>query len=80
MSTFAPVVPLRPAEPSATIDVPPQNTPIDREWIISELPAILEGALEYLLSEFDYEANIQSNTAVAARILAATIDSLGGAK
>jgi len=79
MSTLAPVVPLRPAEPSATVTVPPPNAPIDREQIISELPFILEGALNYLLSDFDYEANLSSNTAVAARILAATIDRLGGA-
>lgn len=60
------------------IPVPAPNEPIELEKLISDLPFILSGALEYLLSDFDYEANPTSNTAIAARILAATVDRLEG--
>lgn len=76
MSTPAHVVPIRPVAPATTIDVPPPIQPVDRDEFISNLPFILESALEYLLSEFDYETNPKSNTAIAARLLAATIDRL----
>ena len=68
-----PIVPIRPV-PTSTIIVPPGS--IDREELIKNLPFLLEAALEYLLSEFDYESHLDSNTAIAARILAATIDRL----
>lgn len=66
------------AEHSTIILVPPPNEPVELEKLISDLPFILSGALEYLLSDFDYEANPSSNTAVAARILATTVDRLEG--
>ncbi len=76
MSTPAHVVPIRPVAPATTIDVPPPIQPVDRDEFISDLSIILKSALECLLSEFDYEANLKSSTAVAARLLAATIDRL----
>lgn len=39
-------------------------------------PLIFRGALGYLLSEFDYRDNRDSNTAVAARLLALMADRL----
>ena len=63
---------------STIISVPATNDPIELEKLISELPFILSGALEYLLSDFDYDANPTSNTAIAARILATTVDRLEG--
>jgi len=42
----------------------------DPNDVIDTLPLLFESALSYLLSEFDYEAQIESNTAIAIRLLA----------
>lgn len=42
--------------------------------LIAALPMIFESALGYLLSEFDYEANSDSNTAIAVRLLATSAE------
>ena len=47
------------------------DTPFDAEQVINGMPMLLESAVSYLLSEFDYQANIESNTAIAVRIIAA---------
>ena len=39
--------------------------------LIASLPTLFETTLGYLLSEFDYDANAKSNTAIAIRLLAA---------
>jgi len=45
----------------------------DPDDVIKNMPVILESALSYLLSEFDYEGNLESNTAIAVRLLIAGV-------
>ena len=47
---------------------------VELAQLLAALPMLFESALGYLLSEFDYEANQQSNTAIAARLLATGAD------
>jgi hypothetical protein len=42
--------------------------------LIAALPEIFESAVGYLLSEFDYDANQQTNTAIAIRLLATSAE------
>lgn len=42
--------------------------------LLAALPHVLESALGYLLSEFDYDANPHSNTAIGMRLLATAAD------
>ena len=55
-----------------SIHVPTSDKPVDIDKLIANLPEILEITLHYLLADFDYEKNIESNTAIAARLLATT--------
>jgi len=47
------------------------NSPFDAERVVDNMPTLLESAVGYLLSEFDYQAKMESNTAIAIRIVAA---------
>jgi hypothetical protein len=38
--------------------------------IIQTMPMVLESALSYLLADFDYDAKIESNTAIGVRLIA----------
>ena len=49
------------------------DRPFDAGKTINGLPMLLESAVSYLLSDFDYQANIASNTAIAIRIVAACV-------
>jgi hypothetical protein len=42
--------------------------------LVTALPTIFESAVAYILSEFDYEANLHSNTAIAVRLLAVSAE------
>lgn len=42
--------------------------------LVAALPTIFESAVAYILSEFDYEANLHSNTAIAVRLLAVSAE------
>jgi hypothetical protein len=44
--------------------------------LVETLPAILETALSHLLADFDYEARIDSHSAVAARLVAICTDQM----
>ena len=53
-----------------TIQIPVSDKPVNTEELLANLPEILEIILHYLLADFDYEKNLESNTAIAARLLA----------
>jgi len=44
--------------------------------LIEVLPSVLETALSHLLADFDYEARIDSHSAVAARLVAICTDQM----
>lgn len=58
------------------IEIPSPVEPVDGDELFSSLPFILNNALNCLLSEFDYPANLESNTSIAIRLLATTMDRL----
>ena len=58
----------------AKVSQPGNGDVFELAEMLAAMPILLESALGYLLSEFDYEANSQSNTAIAVRILAAGAD------
>ena len=51
----------------------PASTP---KALVKVLPSILESALGHLMADFDYEAEIDSHRAVAARLVAICTDQL----
>ncbi len=67
---------LRPANNQSPFTVPETDKVIPLDELVSNLPEFLETALSYIISDFNYHDNIESNTAVAVRILAATVDRL----
>jgi len=54
-----------------------EQQPQDCVDLLADLPTVLESALAFLFRDFDYEANIESNTAVAVRLIAIAADRLG---
>ncbi len=58
----------------AKVSEPGNGDVFELTEMLAAFPMLLESALGYLLSEFDYEANPQSNTAIAVRLLAAGAD------
>ena len=60
------------AKAHAFIEAVAAQTPeeFDQQFFLDGLPLLFEGALVYLLADFDYEANLTSDTAIAARLMA----------
>lgn len=75
------VIPLHPT-PSISVDsLIDKDKPFsaeERERLIADLPWVLEEVLKLVMSEFDYETEFKSNTAIACRILALSVNRLGG--
>ena len=46
------------------------GTVIDLEELLKILPDVFQTAIAYILSELDYERNLECNTAIAVRLLA----------
>jgi hypothetical protein len=46
------------------------NKPVDPVAFLDSLHLLFEGALHHLLADIDYEANLTSNAAIAARLMA----------
>lgn len=67
---------LRPKHNKSPFQVPVLSHSINREEVILALPEFLDAAISYILSDFDYSNNTDSNTAVAVRILATMSDRL----
>lgn len=72
----AKVTPLRPSNNEIPFEVPQTDLVIPIDEMIVNLPEFLETAVSYIVSDFDYENNITSNTATGLRILAVMIDRL----
>jgi len=70
------VAPLRPNNIPVPCNFPAANEPMPIDELVIRLPEFIETALSYILSDFDYENNISSNTAVGIRVLALTVDRL----
>ena len=49
------------------------DSPFDAERTINGLPTLLESAVSYLLTDFDYASKMDSNTAIGIRIVAACV-------
>ena len=66
------IIPLRAPRNKAMSCVPqtPDSEPLQLVALVQSLPALMGDAADLILSEFDYENNMQSNMAVAVRILA----------
>jgi len=70
---------LRPANNQTPFSVPEADKVRPLEEIVVNLPELIETALSYIISDFDYENNITSNTAVAVRLLAVIADRINSA-
>lgn len=79
MNTKSNVVSLHPQNNHLPFSIPTPDRALDYQALIQLMPECLETAVSYLLVDFDYEANITSNTAIAIRILAVAAERLGTA-
>ena len=56
--------------------IPEPKKEVSLDNLIPELPMILDTAVSYLLADFDYDSNKDSQTALAIRIIAIASDRL----
>lgn len=74
------IVPLRAHNTTIPFSVPaPTRDALSLDEQIKDFPDLITAAIEYILADFDYTANLTANTAIAVRLLAVMADRLNTA-
>jgi len=74
------IVPLRAHNATIPFAVPaPTREALSLDEQIKDFPDLITAAIEYILADFDYTANLTANTAIAVRLLAVMADRLNTA-